>query len=368
MLAIRSVAASRATRLRKSSHTDAREIFFFEITLAKCETSRALCYSAIGMMRAHALHLAAGWGSRRAGSWPRRARRGTASLRRPRSRTLVLSTRRRAVLVSLAVALLAAGCDEGRSSRPVTAPVRPRATPGAYEAVEVIGGGSLSGRVTWNGPLPEPVVVRGSMDTEHCGAEGRLPVLSVGARGGVAETVVVLDGISAGRALEIPNEPATLRIVGCAFEPHVLAIARGSRLRVENAEPVLHDARATDGRGTLRFDIGLPVLGASSELTLDEAGILRVLDDAGHPAMLGWVHVLDHPYFAVTDAEGRFRIDAIPPGTYSLRVWHEGVRSTPGEAVVSAPMLLTRSVSIQEGHATTVDFELDAAVAEAAGD
>lgn len=266
--------------------------------------------------------------------------------------------------MSLALALAATGCDDPRST--TTTSERPTPSTGDYEVVEVSGGGSLSGRVVWVGPLPDPVTARGSMDPELCGAESTLPLLRIGARGGVADTVIVIDGIRSGRAVET-SDSTLLRATGCAFSPHVLAVGRGRRLRIENGDPVVHDARASDGRGSLRFDIGLPTLGASSEVALGDPAILRVVDDAGHPGMLAWVHVVEHPYFAVSDDDGRFRIEGVPPGTYTVRVWHEGVRANES-GVVSAPMLLSRTVTILGGHDSSLDFQLDVSVAEAAGE
>jgi hypothetical protein len=266
--------------------------------------------------------------------------------------------------VSLALALAATGCDDAPATRRSHGEI-PTSPTGAYTAEPVLGG-SLSGRVAWVGPAPADVVVHGSMDPELCGADPSVPVLVLGARGGVLGSVVVVTGV-ASAPTEIPSDPVVLSASNCSFAPHVLALHRGTRLRVENADPILHDARAIDGRGTVRFDLGLATLGASSELALDEPGILRVVDDAGHPGMLAWVHVVEHPYFAVTDAEGRFRIPSIPPGTYTVQMWHEGVRAN-ADGSISAPMLLTRTVTILGGHDTSADFELDASVAEAAGD
>jgi len=230
-------------------------------------------------------------------------------------------------------------------------------------------GGSLSGRVTWSGDRPAVIVARGGT---ACPDEVELPVLVVGARGGVRGAVVVLSGIREGRA-RTENE-ATLRIEGCSAAPHVVAVgvgADGATLRLENADTVLHNAHATDPRGATRFDVGLPPEGASV-VSLERPGILRVVDDAGHPSVLAWVHVIEHPYFAVTDGSGNFRMPAVPAGQYTLQVWHEGVRSSAvdedGRPRLSAPIFLSRVVTVVGGQDTAADFSIDLRTADAAGD
>ncbi len=240
-----------------------------------------------------------------------------------------------------------------------------------YREVEVELGGSLSGRVTWLGDAPPALTARGGAS---CPDEVSLPVLALGPRGGIRDAVVVLAGIREGRARSEADSERTLRIEDCSVEPHVVAIGVGSEggatIRLENRDDILHNAHATDPGGSTRFDVGLPPEG-SSTIALERPGILRVVDDAGHPSVLGWVHVIEHPYFAVTDASGSFRIPAVPAGQYTLQVWHEGVRSAgtdeDGRHQLSAPIFLSRMVTVVSGQDTAADFSIDLRIADAAG-
>jgi hypothetical protein len=124
--------------------------------------------------------------------------------------------------------------------------------------------------------------------------------------------------------------------------------------------------------GAVWADLGLPRRGSSASATVPSAGVSTVVDDAGHPWVLGYVHSFAHPYFAVTDAEGRFRIAGVPPGQYTIRTWHEGVRAVPGETVsgrprMSQPLVLSRPVVATAGSETVIDFQLDLAAVDAAG-
>lgn len=273
-------------------------------------------------------------------------------------------------------AVIAVGCSgAGEDARREERERAPRPPAGGYEPIEVVNGGTVTGTVSWSGDAPELAPSTVETHADVCGASQPSPVLALGRRGGVAGTVVWLDGIRSGRALP-PSPSAEVAIEGCRFQPHVVAVPVGARLLVRNLDGVLHNVRGEPFRGggplASGFSHGLPERGASREIIAEHAGVTRLVDDAGHPWMLGWVHAFPHPYFAVSDAEGRFQLTGIPPGQYVLRAWHEGVRATgateAGRPVYSAPIVLTRPVTVQRGTDTAVDFELSAAAADAAGD
>lgn len=284
-------------------------------------------------------------------------------------RLIVVATRAGALLWVRAtwVALATLGlwsCGQRDAPSPATTPPRTASSPErGYREVEVTLGGSVYGRVTWVGE--RSAEVRAPLGA-GCNAEAALPLLTVGPRGGVAATVVVLTDVREGRPLAPTS--VELAFVGCQLTPHVLAVARGSVLSFTNADSILHNAHAIDARGTSRFDVavlpaGPAVPGGGVSLRLDEAGILAVRDDAGHPGALAWIHVVDHPYFAVTDESGAFRIEDVPSGRYTLMVWHEGVASSStdsaGRPVLTSPIVLSRGVTVVSGQDTPADFQLD---------
>jgi hypothetical protein len=228
----------------------------------------------------------------------------------------------RATWVALAAFGVWACGDREPSAAPRSEPSRtPAGGRTGYREVDVTLGGSVYGRVTWVGERPP--IVRASLGA-GCAADDALPLLTVGPRGGVANTVVVLTGVHEGRPMSAAH--AELTFSECRLAPHLVAVPRGSLLRFASADPFLHNAHAVDAGGTSRFDVAvLPGAESTASLRLDEAGILLVRDDAGHPGAHAWIHVVDHPYFAVTDPGGAFRIEDVPVGRYTLMVWHEGV-------------------------------------------
>jgi plastocyanin len=110
------------------------------------------------------------------------------------------------------------------------------------------------------------------------------------------------------------------------FVPHVLAIVAGTWVDFPNNDRTYHNVFSLSS--TRSFDLGRYAAGKSKAVRFDRPGIVRVFCDI-HSHMSAFILVFAHRYFAVTDDEGRYRLDDVPPGTYTVVVWNE---STPLES------------------------------------
>jgi plastocyanin len=106
-----------------------------------------------------------------------------------------------------------------------------------------------------------------------------------------------------------------------AFVPYVLAVTVGSTVDFPNDDPIYHNVFSLSK--PKRFDLGRYPRGQSRSVVFDRPGVVRVFCEI-HSHMSAFILVFAHRYFAVTDGEGRYRIDGVPPGSYTLDVWNDG--------------------------------------------
>ena len=230
---------------------------------------------------------------------------------------------------------------------------------GAYEAIDVNDGGTLTGVVRFAGTPPKLAPLAVNKNREICGEEKASEALVVGADGGVRGTVVLIEGVTRGKK---PTGEVVLDNHRCLFVSHVTALAAGEKARVKNSDSILHNTHGFMGKPTV-FNLALPNKDQMVDITrrLTRPGVIRVLCDA-HPHMFAWMVVHDSPYVAVTDDHGAFKIDGIPPGSYKVTMWHEGFRpkgvDKDGRPAYEDPVTVTKEITVAPKGAATVDFEL----------
>ena len=236
-------------------------------------------------------------------------------------------------LAPILAAILAAACSgDSTAARAATDNAHSsasRGTPtfaepsGAYRVVDVRDGGAVSGHVTIDGDVPAVPAPPVTRDSADCDLQPGDP--SIVHRGQDLENVIVwISDVRAGVALPAEKRYAITQ-TGCLLDPRVQAIALGGTVNVRSVDPIRHTtvllrAGTTDTLAVVRlYDAGSVV---PDEHVGKRAGLVELLCEQ-HPWTRGWIAVFDHPYFAVTGADGSFRIADVPPGKHTLMIWHE---------------------------------------------
>jgi plastocyanin len=127
------------------------------------------------------------------------------------------------------------------------------------------------------------------------------------------------------------------------FVPRVLAITSGTTVDFPNSDTKFHNVFSFSKAHP--FDLGLYPPGHSGAVRFDEAGIVQVFCDI-HSHMRGYIFVFSHPFFAVTDDDGRYTIPGVPGGSYTLLVWSELGRTEP------------KRISVTDNAVTDADFQV----------
>jgi hypothetical protein len=224
---------------------------------------------------------------------------------------------------------------------------------GSGPKVDAATAGELKGAVALNGAVPKNEVIRMNAD----------PVCVKQAKGGqTSETYLVSgDGKSLGNVFVYVKDglgnysydappQATLNQEGCHYIPHVFGVRVGQPLEIINSDPTLHNIHAMP-KANREFNNGQPIQGMKTTHSFTAKEVMVPFKCDVHGWMNAYVGVLDHPFFAVTDAEGKFDIKGLPPGTYTIEAWHEKLGAQ------------TQSVTIAAKETKEIAFTMNAAAA-----
>lgn len=238
-----------------------------------------------------------------------------------------------------------------------------------YRTIKVDEGGSIRGQVRLTGSASDISVPTGK-DDKICGPSVTLSKLTTGRRGGIKNAVVYIEKIEEGKSFD-KGRKYLLDQKDCRYKPHVMVLPFGSPLEIVNSDPVLHNVHVSElGPSRMSIvNIAQPIKGQRSTIQASQIrkpGIYVATCDAGHPWMNAYIMVAEHPYYAVTDADGNYLIDDIPPGEYRLMMWHEGVRVTKvdtdkGKTVryeYEQPYTSESPVAVEKGRSARADFNL----------
>jgi plastocyanin len=130
---------------------------------------------------------------------------------------------------------------------------------------------------------------------------------------------------------------------GMQFIPHVLAVLKGTEVKFQNSDAVSHNVFTPDGD---KYNLGNWGKGQSKTHNFDKPGVYRQLCNV-HPEMSAVIVVLDNPFFAVTGEDGKYKIEHVPPGTYSLNAWSEKLPAAKQSVTVTAGQAATADVALK---------------------
>ena len=229
------------------------------------------------------------------------------------------------------------------------------AVAGLAAGLQAASAGDISGTITLKGTPPPEKEITPIKTDPNCGKlyteAPKTRFYAVGAKGELADVFVTLQGIS-GKSTGASAPPALLDQKGCLYVPYVMAIQTDQKLLARNSDPVAHNVHPSPAVAGNKEENKMQVPGGP-DLTFSYPKpelFLKVLCNI-HTWMFSYICVVDHPYFAVTDNEGKYTIKNVPDGKYTLAAYHRKA------APASAPV--TKEIEVKGG-SVTADFTLEA--------
>ena len=171
-----------------------------------------------------------------------------------------------------------------------------------------------------------------TQNPEYCGAsvQEETYLVQPGTQG-IKNVVIQIEGIERGK--KPSHSPLLIENKHCHFIPHLLVGMAGDTFEVRNSDPGLHNTHLHLEEASI-LNVAMPPGGRNVKRPLPAPGIVDIRCDA-RKFMQGWLVVTDNPYAAITDEEGNYKISGIPPGTYKVKIWHEGLPEEEKEVMIS---------------------------------
>lgn len=190
-------------------------------------------------------------------------------------------------------------------------------------SLQLVSAGDIVGKITLKGtPPPErDIPMDPACGKIHPTKKTRFYV--VGEGNGLADTLIyVKEGLS-GKEFPVPEKPALLDQIGCEYVPYVAAVQAGQKILVRNSDPVLHNVHPTPAvAGNKESNLAQLPKGKDLVFSFDKEELFLRFKCDVHPWMFSYVTVLNHPFAAVSDENGNFKITGLPAGKYTIEARH----------------------------------------------
>jgi hypothetical protein len=256
--------------------------------------------------------------------------------------------------VLIAIIGLAFGCSPkgrpestGDTPQPNQLAMNRAESAGRDSETQTTGNSNIVGRILFKGQAPTPKAIRMNQDAACAAAREGQPLYSediiVNPGSTLANVFVYVKAGLRQRHFVAPTEPVILDQHGCRYVPHVFGIQAGQTLKILNSDPTFHNVHAA-AKNNRPFNLGMSKVEKVKTRTFDQVEVMVPLQCNVHPWMSAYAGVLDHPFYAVSDSTGRYKLPALPAGEYKIAAWHEVLGALEQDAI------------LREAENKTIDF------------
>jgi plastocyanin len=198
-------------------------------------------------------------------------------------------------------------------------------------------GATVHGTVRFDGKAPAAKAISMAADPD-CAKQHPSPLMAqevmTDAKGDLQNVVVFVSEGLGDRTFDAPSQPVVVQQKGCMYQPHVLAVRANQTLQLVNDDPTSHNVHPQPANNREWNKAEPP--GTKMEESFAREEIAIPVKCNVHPWMRGYIAVFKHPYFAVTGKDGGFDLSNLPPGTYTIKAWHEKLGTSTQTVTISA--------------------------------
>lgn len=196
---------------------------------------------------------------------------------------------------------------------------------------------TLRGTVRFEGKIPAARPINMAADPV-CSKQHPLPVMAqevvADAKGDLENVIVFVSEGLGNRTFDPPTQPAVVEQKGCVYQPHVMAVRANQTLELVNEDATSHNIHPVPANNREWNKAEPP--GSKMEDSFAREEIAIPVKCNVHPWMKGYIAVFKHPYFAVTGKDGTFDLGNLPPGTYTIKAWHEKLGTATQTVTIGA--------------------------------
>lgn len=226
----------------------------------------------------------------------------------------------------------------------------PAAGAGGTATPDEVNGGTVTGKVAFTGDKPKMATLDMSAqpkcEAAHKGEAVKSQEVVVNSNGTLKNAFVWVKSGLPDKQWAIPANAISLDQHGCMYEPHVIGIVAGQNIEVKNSDPTNHNIHPMPTVNADWNESQSP--GEPPKMkTFARQEVMIPVKCNVHPWMRSYIGVVSHPFFAVTGDDGTFTIKGLPPGTYTIQVWHEKYPAQEQQVTVGAKESKTVDFSIK---------------------
>jgi hypothetical protein len=243
------------------------------------------------------------------------------------------------IVVGLAAALALVGCGGDKPPETAKTDSTAPAAGGAAAMPDEANGGTVTGKVAFTGDKPKMATMDMSAnpacERAHKDAPAHSEEVVVNGNGTLKYAFVWVKSGLPDKNWAVPTTAVTLDQHGCMYQPHMIGVVAGQNIDVKNSDPTNHNIHPQPTVNQEWNESQAP--GSEDKMkTFARQEVMIPVKCNVHPWMRSYIGVVAHPFFAVTGDDGTFTIKGLPPGTYTIQLWHEKYGAQEQQVTVGA--------------------------------